>query len=744
MADALRNMMIKVYMKDHSPENALKHVKSLILLAMKNKLKLDPILRGEIIVTIITNYQEFLEGMSDDDTSTLMMMVADKDSYVTPASIADPDDGNRAGAFLKYFDNMALEWENIVRERAAAQERYMKLAQEDAHHRMEILQTRSKSILSSVSNISAVKPVVESGSLAPILNVSLESPIVPDVSKPSLPVSESVEPILPIDSSKSMSVDIDTSKHTIMPDIDMSDVNLSDVTIEIPSKNLPVPPLTHNEPVTEILVCVPKTAGEHLETVQYFANEPTESVPTPSQILKPKSDIPPVDKDDDLLLSELTKHMGDSVLRIVREEHLFVTGTAHPESTSFKIRDVQNILTSTHPTTSETSHSVSTTPVDVSPKKESRKPKRKVSKSADPPVQQVFKNLRSSVKGKAPSVPLTVKKGKSVKGSSKPKARSATPTGLPSAPENIDTVEYQPKFVDEVVESKWESMIRRELIVQRSIDIKQMNSVCDVVPLLKEAGLINTVYKIGPYSKLLTYEFYCNLSESIDDLTHERCLQVCARKSWYVFGLNVINEYYKLPVVDDEEIDDWDQVAKTLTSGILTEWPSSDSDALSSLIYRIGTKKPVDLGKWIFDHVLTLVHPREQKVKLPYPNLIYGWLTSQGLVPLANETVRTSLTYTMDSRLLSGKHIRDVQPVNPPQSTSDDHVDNTPYVNNLRLSKILKIHVDALQAASAIINTQLHAARTKLAIVLLRLILANAEPAQDTAHSADEKGPSVN
>ncbi|XP_019153675.1 PREDICTED: uncharacterized protein LOC109150211 [Ipomoea nil] len=746
MADVVRNMMIKFYMNDHSLENSLKHVKSLLQLAMKNKLKLDPVLRDEIIVTIISNFPEFLEGMSDDDTTTLMLMASNIDSDVSPATIDDPEDGNRAGAFLKYFWKKALNGKILF---------------------------VNDHLLRSITRNWLMTSLLESEKVESDLPKS-------DMSNKSVP----------------MSVDNVTSKQiVVLADIYMPDAIVSDGSVKPTVSKESIDPTASvpTESDVDIPIYTPKAALESLETVEYFANQPTEFVPIPSKILTPKSVAP---DDDDLLLTELTKKMGDSVMAVVHEVNQSVVETAHPELTSFKIRDTQNILTSSQPTISKTSHSVSTTPIDESPKRDSRKSKRKgapekflvdltsepviaasskkkrktsVSESADPPVQQVFKTLRSFVKGKGPAAPPPVPKGKKAKVSSKSRGRSLTS----KVPESPDSYVYTLIFVDTETKEKWPSMIKRELIVQRSVDVKQLNSVCDVVPLLEELGLMSTVQKVGPYSKLLTCEFLCNLSEFIDDLTHERCLQIFVRGKWFVFGSDAINEYYGLPIVDKDEIDDWDLVAKTLTGGVLTEWPSSDADALSSsdftskfvilhrialhnwlpsahfyvvskslaaLIFWIGTKKVVDLGKWIFDHMLTLIHPREQKVKLPYPNLVFGMLTYQGLVPMTNEVVRTTLYYTVYSRLLGGKNIRDVKPVELPQGVSSDLADPTPYVNDLRLSKILKVHVDELQTASTIINTQLHAARTELATILLRLSLSKVELMPDSTQAAGEEG----
>ncbi|XP_019164470.1 PREDICTED: uncharacterized protein LOC109160642 [Ipomoea nil] len=535
--------------------------------------------------------------------------------------------------------------------------------------------------------------------------------------------------------------------------------------------------------------------AERLDHIRHFAGLPSTSVPEPYKVIHPDDPSVQTDIDDEKILAEVYGPQAQLSVPLTME------ATAHPDSTSFKIREVSKLLGTSSAPVSETSHSVSPSPTDHSPSRETRKSKCKgipervavetgddnldtvqpkkrrrsaetVKAESDPPVQQVFKTLRSSVKNKAPAVNSTTSTRK-MKPTTRSRGRSVTPN-VQTASDSPDTSIYTPQFVSATAQGKWSTMVRQELIVQRSVDENQLNSVCDILPLLSEVGLMKTVTSIFPYSMLLTYEFYCNLNEEIDNLTGTRCMQIFIRGKWYVLDPDVINEYYGLKAVDEEEITDWDLVARTLTSGQTPIWPTGDVDTLSSskltsryvilhrialhnwlpsvhfntvgkqladLLFRISTRMTIDLGKWIFYHFLTLIHPREQKVRLPYPNLIFGVLTTQGLVPMPSEIICPTFLYTVDPRLLTGKHIRDVTPVAaPPSSDADTPVDDSPHARDIQLSLQLKARVSELETVNGIIAKQLTAARTELATVLLRLSLT--ESAATENEKSDSDAPS--
>ncbi|XP_019170959.1 PREDICTED: uncharacterized protein LOC109166460 [Ipomoea nil] len=397
-------------------------------------------------------------------------------------------------------------------------------------------------------------------------SVSDDPPCIPFI-KPE-PLKEVVDVVSdtkgkPSKETNNLSLVVYSSDHVALPPSAIADVPHEICPSDNPS-GLPVE-------VERIPVYTSSSLAESLEHVRHFAGLPAASIPEPYRVIHPSESS----SEDEKILAEVYGTQAHA------PKPPTVEATAHPDSTTFKIREVTNLLGSSSAHVPDSSHSVS--PVH-SHSKETRRSKQKnvpvkvvvetgddnavvdqpekrrkssesVEPEANPPIQQVFKTLRSSVKqkGHAAAPPAVV-------------PTPSTRKGKPSI------------LVPEV----GVSLLRRDLIVQRSIDENQMNSVCDILPLLSEVGLLKTVSSICLYSKLLTYEFYCNLNEDIDNLTGPRPMQIFIRGKWYVLGPDMINEYYGLSAVHEEAITDWDSVAKTLTGGQTDTWPSGDKDYLPS------------------------------------------------------------------------------------------------------------------------------------------------------------------
>ncbi|XP_019183582.1 PREDICTED: uncharacterized protein LOC109178416 [Ipomoea nil] len=552
---------------------------------MKKKLKLDPLLRDEIMVTVMTNYPEFYAEWLADDVTELLVLVAEASDDVSPVFIPEPFDGNWAGAFLQFFAQRALQFVEEARRREESQALYLEAAQREATHRQEILRQRVNDSETPIE-ISPDRPVdssiPSSVSVLPENQSSLGSEKSPvNVDPLTLPVTNFAgeksdalhvfdEKTKSSDEPNPLSLVVYASENIALPPSETVYVSKE----SCPAVDPPALPATvkivdlssphKSEKTGGVPVYTATSLGESLEHVRLFAGLPSASIPQPYGVIHSSESS----SEDDKILAKVYGSQAPSSTAPT------VEGTTHPDSTNFRIREISNIVGSSSANVSDSSHS----PVKKRKSSDTAKPE------GDPPIHQVFKTLRSSVKqrgttaAQASSAPApSVRKGKPT---TRSRGRSVTPEVPPI--EGIDTTVYKPQFVSPAAQTKWATMVRRELIVQRTVDKNQLNSVCDILPLLNEVGLLKTVTDVCPYSKLLTYEFYCNLSDEIDSLTGPRPMQVFIRGKWYDFGPDVINKYYGLPTVQEEAVTEWDVVAKTLTGEHTTSWPTGDKDYLLS------------------------------------------------------------------------------------------------------------------------------------------------------------------
>lgn len=89
------------------------------------------------------------------------------------------------------------------------------------------------------------------------------------------------------------------------------------------------------------------------------------------------------------------------------------------------------------------------------------------------------------------------------------------------------------------------------------------------------------------------------------------------------------------------------------------------------LLHKIGQRIPINLGEIIFNQIMSFIEPKEPKVKMSYPSLIFGILTSQGLRPYDFELLESPPTSTVHKRLCHPPHVVDVLPTMVPQPAAE-------------------------------------------------------------------------
>lgn len=172
--------------------------------------------------------------------------------------------------------------------------------------------------------------------------------------------------------------------------------------------------------------------------------------------------------------------------------------------------------------------------------------------------------------------------------------------------------------------------------------------------------------------------------------------KVFLRNKWYKLSLTMINDYIYRDDIEEGIIDNLDQMIKIVIVGIVTQWSrdlvlvanvfsakyivlqkiamtnqmaathrGSLNLKQAELFHRVNHRIPIDIGQLIFAQILCFVDPKEPKVKLHYPSLIY-------FLQHPLELLESPLTKTMDKRLFDPPHVEDVVPVIIPQAPTID------------------------------------------------------------------------
>lgn len=281
---------------------------------------------------------------------------------------------------------------------------------------------------------------------------------------------------------------------------------------------------------------------------------------------------------------------------------------------------------------------------------------------------------------------------------------------------------------------------------------------------------------MGSYSEWLILEFYTNLTSKTTTRLSPHYHQVFIRNSWYNFYLTVINSYLHRSALEEAFEPVVDLLASSLTHSHLITWPKGDISSnllttvysvlfrfafhnwlpnasrhvvtmkMASLLYKMQNRMSIDLGSFVFEHVMSFTPPKEAKVHLPYPCLILGILKEKGFKPYPNEPILAfSGKFTIDCRLFHGTHYdgRDslgdalVQlPVNPPEAMSgsssappdpasaaaSDPV-HPPALLQLKQAAYYYTTVDSLKAMISSLETVISSTEPKLVDVLRHITI---------------------
>ncbi|KAH1238767.1 hypothetical protein HKD37_08G023049 [Glycine soja] len=212
--------------------------------------------------------------------------------------------------------------------------------------------------------------------------------------------------------------------------------------------------------------------------------------------------------------------------------------------------------------------------------------------------------------------------------------------------------------------------------------------------LIKAAGLLKTVTKLGDCYESLVREFIVNIPSDITNRKSDEYQKVFVRGKCVRFSPAVINKYLGRPTEGVVDIDVSEhQIAKEITAKRVQHWPkkgklsagklsvkyailhrigaanwvptnhtSTVATGLGKFLYAVGTKSKFNFGNYIFDQ--TVKHSESFAVKLPiaFPTVLCGIMLSQhpNILNNIDSVMKRESPLSLHYKLFEGTHVPDI------------------------------------------------------------------------------------
>ncbi|KAH1265167.1 hypothetical protein GmHk_01G000923 [Glycine max] len=267
------------------------------------------------------------------------------------------------------------------------------------------------------------------------------------------------------------------------------------------------------------------------------------------------------------------------------------------------------------------------------------------------------------------------------------KSGRKVPGNVPDAP--LDNISFH--SIGNV--EKWKYVYQRRLAVERELGRDALDCK-ETMDLIKAAGLLKTVTKLGDCYEGLVREFIVNIPSDITNRKSDEYQKVFVRGKCVRFSPAVINKYLGRPTdgVIDIAISEH-QIAKEITAKQVQHWPkkgklsagklsvkyailhrigaanwvptnhtSTVATGLGKFLYAVGTKSKFNFGNYIFDQ--TVKHSESFAVKLPiaFPTVLCGIMLSQhpNILNYTDSVMKRESPLSLHYKLFEGTHVPDI------------------------------------------------------------------------------------
>ncbi|KAA0060048.1 flocculation protein FLO11-like [Cucumis melo var. makuwa] len=237
-------------------------------------------------------------------------------------------------------------------------------------------------------------------------------------------------------------------------------------------------------------------------------------------------------------------------------------------------------------------------------------------------------------------------------------------------------------------------VVKRQIVDEANI-ADQYNYCPAILEVIRNAGLIRTVSEVGPFYPRLMRELIVNLPSDFNDSSADKYQKVHIRGVCFNVSPELLNAYLGLTMPADYAVSypTLERLIEELIGGTVPVWPvdgqlpvasltvkysilhrigisnwilsmhaSTISTSLGHFVYLVGIQVKVNVGEFIFNHLLLHVDTFAIHIPICFLQILSGFLLAQQstiLTPL--DTVGSApRVIPLSMRLFQGAHIPDV------------------------------------------------------------------------------------